>query len=293
MVSAFGDLFERIVLNQTNPDPALGDDRSEYLDGQNPHPFLSFHPIRRAMSLAIDRDRITELYGFAGRPACNLVDPPTHYRSAANNECRDQDIAGANRLLDENNVLDTDGDGIREYRGVPLQISYMTSTNSLRQATQVLVRDWWRQIGIATELVNFDAAVYFGGDPVEDAEQTYRRFFADAQMFASGGGIEPQISLSDLRCAQIPNRDNYWGSGSIARACIPEYDAAYEPLPQLPLGPPERQALVKRLNDILVQSYVEIPLVSRGLVSAHAASLQGVRFNAWDSELWNIAEWRR
>ena len=59
-----------------------------------------------------------------------------------------------------------------------------------------------------------------------------------------------------------------------------------------PLGP-ERQALVKRLNDILVQSYVEIPLVSRGLVSAHAASLQGVRFNAWDSELWNIAEWRR
>ena len=231
---------------------------------------------------------------FAGRPACNLADGPTHYRSATNNECRDQDIAGANRLLDENGVLDGDGDGdgIREYRGVPLRISYMTSTNSIRQATQVLVRDWWQQIGIATELIDFDAAVCFGGDPVEDAEQTYRRFFADAQMYATEGGIEPQISLSDGRCDQIPNRDNNWGAGNIARACNPEYDAAYEPLPQLPLGP-QRQALVKRLNDILVQSYVEIPLVSRGLVSAHGASLQGVRFNAWDSELWNIAEWRR
>ena len=56
---------------------------------------------------------------------------------------------------------------------------------------------------------------------------------------------------------------------------------------------PERDALVMRLNDILVQNYYEIPLVVRGLVSAHATDLQGVRMNAWDSELWNIAEWRR
>ena len=54
-----------------------------------------------------------------------------------------------------------------------------------------------------------------------------------------------------------------------------------------------RVALVKRLNDLLVRSYVELPLISRGAVSARATSLIGVRFNAWDSELWNIAEWRR
>ena len=55
VVVAFTSLVERIVVNQTNPDPALGDNRSEYLDGQNPHPFLTFKPIRQAMSLAIDR----------------------------------------------------------------------------------------------------------------------------------------------------------------------------------------------------------------------------------------------
>ena len=66
---AFSSLVERILINQTNSDPALGDNRSEYLDGQNPHPFLTFKPIRQAMSMAIDRGQITEkLYGFGGEP---------------------------------------------------------------------------------------------------------------------------------------------------------------------------------------------------------------------------------
>ena len=38
VISAFSSLVERIVVNQTNPDPALGNDRSEYPDGENPPP---------------------------------------------------------------------------------------------------------------------------------------------------------------------------------------------------------------------------------------------------------------
>lgn len=292
VVSAFTDLVERIVLNQTNPDPVLGDDRSEYLDGGNPHPFLSFLPIRQAMSMAIDRNRIAALYGFAGRPECDLIAGPAHYVSGANDDCLTQDIIGANQLLDENGVLDSDGDGIREYNGVPLGMRFMTSTNAIRQATQELVRDWWREIGIETKLIHHDASVYFGGDPVEHKEASYRRFFADVQMYTNGGGIEPQNALSDHRCSQIPTRANHWAAGNVARTCNLEYDATFEALLPLPIGP-EREQMVKRLNDILVRSYVEIPLVSRGVVSAHLNSLKGVRFNAWDSELWNIAEWRR
>ena len=43
----------------------------------------------------------------------------------------------------------------------------------------------------------------------------------------------------------------------------------------------------------MVQSHAEIPLVNRGIVSAHSETLKEVRINGWDSELWNIAEWRR
>ena len=293
VVSAFTSLVERVVINQTNPNPALGDNRSEYLDGQNPHPFLTFTPIPQAMSMAIDRSLISEqLYGFAGEPACNLVAGPPNYASTANDGCLSQDIEGAKRLLDDNGVIDTDGDGIREYNSVPLRITYQTSANSIRQDTQALIRDWWRQIGIETELVQHDASVFFGGDPVVDQEASYRRFFADVQMYAGGSGIDPQEFLSGQLCSQIQTRDNNWSNGNNPRSCNPEYDKLFAQLAQTRMGP-ERAALAKQLNDILVQNYYEIPLVNRGTVSAHLNTLRGVRINGWDSELWNIAEWRR
>ena len=293
VVSAFASLVERIVVNQTNPDPALGEDRSEHLDGQNPHPFLTFTPILRAMSMAIDRNLIAErLYGSAGEPACNIVAGPGAYVSTANDGCLSQDIKGANRLLDANNVLDADGDGIREYNGVPLRIVYQTSTNAIRQETQALVRDWWRQIGIETEVVHHDASLFFGGDPVENADESYRRFFADVQMYAASSGVDPQQYLFGQLCGHIQTRENNWADRNNARSCNPVYDEVYAHLAGLSAGP-ERAELIKQLNDLHVQSYFEIPLVNRGSVSAHLNSLQGVRINGWDSELWNIAEWRR
>ena len=293
VVSAFSSLVERIVLNQTNPDRALGEDRFEYLAGANPHPLLTFTPIAQAMSMAVDRALISErLYGSAGEPACNLIVGPPTYVSTANDGCIAQNIEGANRLLDDSGVLDTDGDGIREYNGVPLRISYQTSTNDVRQETQVLVQGWWRQIGIEAEIIHHAAAVFFGGDPVEDKEAVYSRFFADVQMYATGPDIDPQQYLFGLTCGEVPVRANNWGGSNIARACNPEFDELVEELSHTPIGS-DRTDLVKRMNDMLVQGYYEIPLVNRGIVSAHLDTLRGVRINGWDSELWNIAEWRR
>ncbi len=291
--SAFAGGTERIVINHTNPDPALGEDRSEYLDGANPHPFLTFAPITQAMSMAIDRARIAdELYGFAAAPTCNLVPGPERYVSSANDGCLAQDVEGAQALLDEHGVIDTDGDGVREYEGVALRVTYQTSTNAVRQATQALVRDWWAEIGIKATLVDHDASVFFGGDPIADASSTYRRFFADVQMYTSGPGVDPQEYLSAQRCGHIAARGNHWSDGNIPRWCNPEYDRLYEELGHTIDGD-DRAALIKRLNDLLVQGYAAIPLVHRGSVSAYRDTLRGVRPNAWDSDLWNIAEWRR
>ncbi len=291
VVASFAGLVERILVNQTNPDSALGDDRSEYLDGANPHPFLTFTPIPQALSMAIDRSLISEqLYGFAGQPTCNVIPAPLHYASTANDGCLTQDIEGANTLLDENGVLDSDGDGIREYNGMPLKVSYQTSTNSVRQKTQALIRQWWSQIGIETELINHDASVFFGGDP--NSPDTYQKFYTDIQMYTTGPSIDPQQHLSTWICSQIPVRENGWAGSNIFRGCSAEYDALSEELTRTPVGA-EREALVKRLNDINVQNFYQIPLVYRGRVSAHLDTLQGVWINGWDSEMWNIAEWRR
>ena len=293
VVSAFSGLVERIVINHTNPDPALGDDRSEYLDGTNPHPFLMFTPITQAMFMAINRSTISDqLYGFAAKPVCNIIIAPSKYASTANDGYLTQDIKGANQILDDNGVLDTDGDGIREYNGVPLKITYQTTSNAIRQDTQALIRDWWRQIGIESELIQHDASVFFGGDPIVDKEASYRRFFSDMQMYTTGSGVDPQQYLSGQRCSHIQTRDNNWADGNNARACSAEFDEVFEKLEQSTAGS-ERDDLVKQLNDIIVQDGFEIPLVARGFVSAHSNTLKGARINGWDSELWNIAEWSR
>ena len=293
VVYAFGSQVERIVVNHTNPDPMLGENRSEYLDGQNAHPFLTFAPIPQAMSMAVDRKIISErLYGFPAEPVCNLIAGPRRYVSTANDGCLPQNIEGAKRLLDANNVIDTDGDGIREYNGTPLRITYQTTANSIRQATQALIRDWWLQIGIDTKLAQHDAGIFFGGDPAIHDEASYRRFFADVQMYAGDSGIVPQQYLAGQTCAHIQTRDNNWAGENNARSCAPEYDDLVARLSQAPLGP-ERDTLIKQLNDMLVQSYSEIPLVNRAIVAAHSNTLQGIRSNGWDSDMWNIAEWRR
>ena len=55
----------------------------------------------------------------------------------------------------------------------------------------------------------------------------------------------------------------------------------------------ERARLAKQMNDIIVQNPYTTPFIWRAKVSAHANTLKGVRMNAWDSESWNAADWRR
>lgn len=73
-VAGFGPLVERIMINNTNPDPALGPDERSVV---RPHPSLSDPAVRKAMSLAIDRPLLVEVgYGQAGKVTCNLVPAP-------------------------------------------------------------------------------------------------------------------------------------------------------------------------------------------------------------------------
>ncbi|MBK8134814.1 MAG: peptide ABC transporter substrate-binding protein [Chloroflexi bacterium] len=293
VVSSYGTSVERIHVNQTNPDPDLGDLRSVFVeDGTNAHPFLTNPVIWQAMSKAIDRGLLaTQLYGAAGQPTCNLLPAPAAYASPNNEDCLVQDIAAANAMLDEAGILDTDGDGVREYNGVPLRVLYATSTNAVRQATQALVKDWWAQIGVEAELKNTDAGVYFGNDLA--SPDTYGKFYADVQMFTNNfSGTDPEGYMSDWICGEMPSPDNGWLGNNISRFCNPEYDNLVMQMSQTAVLE-ERAALAIAMNDMIVQSGAIIALVHRGDVSAHSNSLEGVLMNSWDSELWNAADWTR
>ena len=172
--------------------------------------------VRRALSLAIDRSILVDFgYGAAGQVACNVLPAPPVYASTANDACMAPDIEEANRILDEAGWLPGD-DGVREKDGVRLSILYQTSTNSVRQGTQALVKQMWGQIGVETELRNIDAAVFFGGDPA--SPDTYMKFYADIQMYTNNfDGVDPEAYMANWTCSEIPGPENQWLGGNIAR----------------------------------------------------------------------------
>lgn len=289
VVSAFGAAVERIELNQYAVDPSLGDARSTKEAG--PHPFNTDPAVARALSLAIDRNIIVEAgYGQSGRPTCNNVAAPEVYASAGNDWCLTQDIKEANRLLDEAGWA-RGSDGIRAKDGVRLSVLFQTSTNSVRQGSQALIKNWWSEIGVETELRNIAAAVFFGGDT--SSPDTLQKFYADAEEFNKPfSGTDPSGYLGGWTCASIPRPDTNWLGENMARYCNPEYDALVETLKGT-TDLSERAALVKQLNDMVVGDGAILPLVHRGNVAAVSNSLAGVEVTAWDSEFWNIADWTR
>src|SRR6056297_2222907 len=223
-VAGFGPLLERIMLNHTNPDPALGPDERAVI---KPHPFLGDPAVYNAMSMAIDRPLLVEIgYGQAGKVTCNWVPAP----AAVNSDtftCDTQDIAGANAMLDAAGYMDTDGDGVRETPdGVPMSILYQTSTNAVRQDFQALIKEWWSEIGIETELRNIDASVFFGGDP--GSPDTFQKFYADVEMYQNTfDGTDPQSYFGNGLCDKIPSPATQWQGENVSRFCMEEYDALH------------------------------------------------------------------
>ncbi|WP_417262097.1 peptide ABC transporter substrate-binding protein [Celeribacter sp.] len=289
LVSAYGTLVERIMVNLTDPNPALGDERAT---AAHPHPFLSDIAVRKALSMAIDRALLTEIgYGDAGRPTCNVLPAPEIYKSTANDACLTQDIEGAKAVLEEAGWVDSDGDGIREKDGVKLSLLFQSSTNAIRQDFQAIIKQWWEEIGVETELRNIDASVFFGGDA--GSPDTFQKFYADVEMYANNfDGTDPEAYMANWECVQAPRPETQWQGNNMPRFCAEEYDALVAEMAETG-DINERAELAKSMNDMLMQEYVIIPLVDRGRLSAHANSLGGVILNTWDSELWNAADWYR
>ncbi len=288
IVSTFGTLVERIMINFTDPDPSLGNERATRI---HPHPILSDKAVRQALSMAIDRALLVEIgYGDAGRVTCNVLPAPEIYASTTNDACKVQDIDGANALLDQAG-WPRGSDGIRAKDGKRLSLLFQSSTNAVRQDFQALIKQWWSEIGVETELRNIDASVFFGGDP--GSPDTFQKFFADVEMYANNfDGTDPESYLANWACDQAPTPGNQWQGNNMGRFCSADYDALIAEFATT-ADISERARIAKKMNDMLMQEYAILPLVDRGRISAHANRLGGVVLNIWDSELWNAADWHR
>ncbi|MEM8808668.1 MAG: peptide ABC transporter substrate-binding protein, partial [Cyanobacteria bacterium P01_G01_bin.38] len=223
LVTAFGSLVERIVINFTDPNQATADGERSSVDF--PHPFLTDLRVRQALNLAIDRDTIADqLYGPAGKGTANFVVAPTAYGGSKTYQFNPDQAA---TLLDEAGWQDTNGDGIRDKDGTELKLLFITSVNPVRQKTQEIIKQTLGGLGIEVELKSLDASVYFSGDPA--STDTVEHFYADLQMFATGNvNPDPGAYMKTYTCDEITQKENNWSKQNYSRYCNPAYDALWQ-----------------------------------------------------------------
>ena len=59
------------------------------------------------------------------------------------------------------------------------------------------------------------------------------------------------------------------------------------------MDPVKRAALFIRMNDLVVQHVVVVPIIWRSNISGVSNKLKGTDICGWDSSFWNLAHWYR
>lgn len=279
---------ERVNINFANPDPALGDKRSE---PDTKHPFFSDKNVRVALAMATDRGTVgKELYGdgLTGSTTCNQLmgSPGWESKSSANLPVCKSDPAAANKLLDESGWA-KGSDGVRAKGGVKLKILFGTTVNALRQKTQDILKKNWEAVGFSVELRSVPGGVFFTNTSNDGANKMYY----DVTMYTNGSTPDITSYMSGWTTKQIAQKSNNWNQTNYHRYSNPAYDAIVDQM-RKETDPAKINQLGIQANDIIVGDVVVIPLVNRFQVaSAKSKALQGTNLNPWDSEMWNIAEW--
>jgi peptide/nickel transport system substrate-binding protein len=286
-----GGGVEQIWPNQSDPNKEVDGQRAST---KAAHPFLTDPKVRQAMGLAIDRETIAkELYGQTGEATANILTTPTRLNSK--NTKIAYDLTRANQLLDEAG-WQRGPDGIRSKNGIKLQVVYATSVNTLRQKEQQIVKDGWGKLGIGVTLKAVDASVYFGSMPGN--ADTLSHFYCDLEMhtltFASPFPVAYMGRYySGDPAKDIAQKENNWSGANISRYVNKEFNELYDQAVK-ELDPKKNDALWIKMNDMIVAQGVSLPIIDRKNVSARAKTLDvGANMTPFDSETWNIADWRR
>lgn len=287
MVFAVGPEVQRVALNHTDPDPALGDDRSE---PGHPHPFLSDLRVRTALARAIERSPFGRAIPLA-EPTCNIVTgaPRSTSTTSASLPVCVGDLAAAERLLDEAG-WGRGPDGVRARGGRQMRMTLTTTVDPTRQRVQEIVKEAWGRLGVLVQLKVVDRPAFFS----REGPDSSARFYGDAQLLGLSRSYPDAAEMLGLwRCDAIGTRAASWTGANIERWCDPAYDRMHDAM-RAETDPTRRVEMAARLNDRLVEQVVFIPLwARRSPFSAVRNGIEGVEPNPWDSEMWNVAAWTR
>ena len=281
-----GGNIEHIQLNTTDPWTEVDGERSSI---KTKHPTLSDPAVRLALNVLVDRGSIQEeIYGRTGIATANFVNAPARFVSK--NTKWEFNVDKANQILDAAGWK-RGADGIRAKDGKKLKFVYQTSINAPRQKTQQIVKQACTKAGIDVELKSITANVFFSSDPAN--LDTFPHFSTDLQMFTTTmTQPDPQRFMDQFVSWEVASKENKWAGRNPTRWRNEEYDRAWKAA-EAEMDPVKRAALFIKMNDLVIQNVVIIPVVFRPRVAAISNRMRDVVQSGWDGDFWALAYWSK
>jgi peptide/nickel transport system substrate-binding protein len=281
-----GGNIEHIQLNNTDPWTEVDGERSSI---KTKHPTLSDPAVRQALNVLVDRGSIQEeIYGRTGIATANFVNAPARYVSK--NTKWEFNVDKANQILDAAGWK-RGADGIRAKDGKKLKFVYQTSINAPRQKTQQIVKQACTKAGIDVELKSVTANVFFSSDPAN--LDTFPHFSTDLQMFTTTmTQPDPQRFMDQFVSWEVASKENKWAGRNPTRWRNEEYDRTWKAA-EAEMDPVKRAAHFIKMNDLLIQNIVVIPVVFRPRVAAVSNRMRDVVQSGWDGDFWALAYWSK
>jgi peptide/nickel transport system substrate-binding protein len=241
------------------------------------NPVLKDAKFRVALDYAIDRDKLVSIaYGGEAIPGTTVLppdnwqDPDFHWQPPAG-VLRTYDPAKANSLLDAAGYTDTNGDGLREYKGKPISLRLWVLTTSIQQQSAgKLITGWFRDLGLKITFEVVDEGVI--NDGVWNYKgDTYAPDF-DMYLWFWYGYADPGQTLDAYTSAQIEG----WNEPCWSNA---EFDRYYD-LQAHQLDPQKRAQDIYGAQEAM---YADNPQS----VIAYPKLLQAVNVKKWDGWVYN------
>ncbi len=260
-----GDI-EFIQLNITDPWNEVDGERASV---KSKHFAFSDPKVREAMAMLCDKKSMQEfIYGRTGFATANFMNNPPRFRSP--NTKWEFNIDKASALLDAAGWK-KGTDGIREKGGKKMKFVYQTSINGTRQKEQAIVKQACQKAGIDLELKSVTASVFFSSDVANP--DTYPKFWADMQMYTTTmTAPDAERFMDQYTSAEVAQKSNKWGFRNICRYVNPEYDKLAV-AGSAELDPVKRAAIYIKMNDMVVNDFIIVPLISRPRVRGGALTL--------------------
>ena len=248
------------------------------------NPVLKDVKFRQALNWAVDLDKICAIaYGGHARPATTVItadyysDPDWHWEPPADVKYG-FDLEKAKQLLDAAGYKDTNGDGIREDAGKPIELRLWCRAGSTPyQNVQRLVAGWFTDIGLKMEVSVMDTGAL--GERILDKVDGKLSPDYDIVVWGWYSDLDPGSILSYFTTAQI-------GSNSDCGYSNPQYDKLFAEQART-IDPTARKALIDEMQQILYQDSPYIVLAySNDLEAFNTAKWQG--YAASPAEIGNV-----